>query len=389
PLKGGWSWNDATNQLEYSSGISADRQNDRKAKEKRGQARGAGHHGHFQDGGAMKKQMEQRGGTPGSRAFGRQIATGGGQRAQAKRGKNAGEHTHITVEDVKEVSLNRLSEMETVSEAFEALAITPQFDEFLMYLLNYFHWFFEKRAQDTKPNPMNIEPSRAEIQLYAELCDKLESARKQLGRAYCVLILGIGLNDHHHMSCGQSRVSSTYKDRLMYETMYSFLTFLVWISFKRKEFEVVKKEIGRILRTDTFNPAIRVKMAPSNETPEETECQEKLEKKKLTPAEYRRLHGKRPPIKSIINQRSLVLVSIMPDPREEADWLFRRSGALSPTALSNIAREDLDDSGPSYSHLDIDLSKLKVGIIGEPCSQFNPITLTPLGVDTEEGEDTE
>jgi protein phosphatase 1 regulatory subunit 36 len=273
--------------------------------------------------------------------------------------------------------------MESVSPAFEALAITPQFDDFLMYLLNYFHWFFEKRAQDTKPNPMNIEPSRAEIQLHQELCDKLENARKQLGRAYCVLILGIGLGDHHHMSCGRSRVSSTYKDRQMYETMYSFLTFLVWICFKRKEFEVVKKEIGRILRSDTFNPALRVKMAPA-ETHEEGEAE-----KKLTPAEYRRLHGKRPPIKSIINQRSLVLVSIMPDPREEADWLFNRSGALSPTTLNNMAKEELDEIGPSVGYQDINLSKLKVGIIGEPCSQFNPITLTPLGLDTEEEEDSE
>ena len=58
------------------------------------------------------------------------------------------------------------------------------------------------------------------------------------------------------------------------------------------------------------------------------EGQEKKEKppeQKLSPAEYRRLHGKRPAIKSIINQRSPALVSILPQPSEAAHWLFKRS----------------------------------------------------------------
>lgn len=272
---------------------------------------------------------------------------------------------------------------------------TDQFDEFLRYLLNYFHWFYEKRAQDTKPNPMNIEPSRAELEHYEELCKQLEAAQKQLGRAYCVLVLGIGLDSLHHMACGTSRVSSTYKDRRMYEKLYSFLAFLVWIAFRRKDYDVCRKEIGRILRSDTFNPALRVKMAPSPEpVDEEGKGNEKTDgkgEKKLTPAEYRRLHGKRPPIKSIINQRSPALVSIMPAPREEATWLFRRKGALSPTSLSSVGREKLtqDEVDANYQHVYMDKSKLKVGIIGEPLSQFNPITLTPVGTEVEDEEETE
>ena len=397
PLKGNWSWNDSTNQLEYNSGPNAERLGDRKGKDKRGQQRGGGGlYGHFQDmhGGLLKKTGDPRGGTPGSRAFGqgRQLATGGGHRSPVRQnGKHSGDHTHVTVDDVKSVALHMLAEVDLVAPAFEGMFGTGQFDEFLMYLLNYFHWFFEKRAQDTKPNPMNIEPSKAEMLYYAELCTKLEGAQKQLGRAYCVLVLGIGLDSQHHMSCGMSRVSSTYKDRSMYETMYSFLTFMVWIAFKRKEYEIVKKEIGRILRSDTFNPAIRVKMAPSPEPVEEegkeNEKKEPKKEKKITPAEYRRLHGKRPPIKSIINQRAPALVSIMPAPREEANWLFKRTGALSPTSLGSIAREDLEEeSEEKYSHLHTDVAKLKVGIIGEPRNQFNPITLTPIGADNEEEE---
>ena len=397
PLKTNWTWNDTTNQLEFNNGPNAERQGDRKGKDKRGQQRGGGGlYGHFQDvhGGLLKKTGDQRGGTPGSRAFGqgRQLATGGGHRSPARQsGKQSGDHANVTIEDIKSVALHMLAEVDLVSPSFEGMYGTGQFDEFLMYLLNYFHWFFEKRAQDTKPNPMNIEPSKAEMQYYAELCTKLEGAQKQLGRAYCVLVLGIGLHAQHHMACGMSRVSSTYKDRSMYETMYSFLTFMVWIAFKRKEYEVVKKEINRVLRSDTFNPAIRVKMAPSPEPVaqdgKETEKAPQKEKK-ITPAEYRRLHGKRPPIKSIINQRSPALVSIMPAPREEANWLFKRTGALSPSSLGSVGKEDLDQETPEkYSHLQTDLSKLKVGIVGEPRNQFNPITLTPLGADNEEEEE--
>ncbi len=49
----------------------------------------------------------------------------------------------------------------------------------------------------------------------------------------------------------------------------------------------------RMLRSDTFNPAIRVKNAPEQEAPDEEgkEGTKKKEEKKLTPAEYRRIHG--------------------------------------------------------------------------------------------------
>lgn len=60
------------------------------------------------------------------------------------------------------------------------------------------------------------------------------------------------------------RVSDTHRDRGVYETMYTHCCFVVWITFRRKTFDVIKKEMGTILRSDTFNPAIRVKNAPVN-----------------------------------------------------------------------------------------------------------------------------
>ena len=45
--------------------------------------------------------------------------------------------------------------------------------------------------------------------------------------------------------CFRDRVSSTSKDRSMYETLYAYCSFFVWIAFKRKEYEIVKRELGR------------------------------------------------------------------------------------------------------------------------------------------------
>ena len=47
------------------------------------------------------------------------------------------------------------------------------------------------------------EPSLSEKQAYADSLVKLEEAQKYLGQAYCVLVLGLGLEPQHHMSCGQ------------------------------------------------------------------------------------------------------------------------------------------------------------------------------------------
>lgn len=376
PSSGRWTWKEDTGSLEFISNAS----NTDKSEKRRGQRQKAAVH--FQDNASKRPE---RGATPslGSRALGlskgRQSRVGG-QRSP-KPSKHGTDRTHVALEDVKSVAIAMLSEVDVVSPNFEGIYATEQFDKFLVCLLNFFNTFFEKTTHEQKPNPMNIEPSAAEKKYYADMCAKLAKAQQHLGQAYCVLVLGIGMEGQHHMSCGSSRVSSTYKDRSMYETVYHFCTFVVWITFRRREYETVNKELSRILRSDTFNPAIRIKNAPEQEPVEEElgEKKERIPEKKLSQAEHRRLHGKRPAIKSIINQRSPALVSILPLPREESSWLFKNpADMLLEMQCQSDAEANKSRSLPS------DLIKLKVGIIGEPLSQFNPVTLTPLGAENEE-----
>ena len=38
---------------------------------------------------------------------------------------------------------------------------------------------------------------------YASAIERLGVAQKLLGRAYCILVLGLGLDEQHHMECGR------------------------------------------------------------------------------------------------------------------------------------------------------------------------------------------
>lgn len=173
---------------------------------------------------------------------------------------------------------------------------------------------------------------------------------------------------------------------------YTLSVPLWWITFKRKDYEAVRKEVGRMLRSNTFNPAIRVKNAPEEKETDKKEEGGKKEiqvEKKLTPAEYRRLHPKRPAIKSIIHQRSPAVVAILPSPKEEAHWLFKRNRPLSPNSLGKVGHEDEDNVNEpdlEKSGLVSDKKNFKVGIIGEPLSQYNAITLSPIGAENEDEE---
>lgn len=49
----------------------------------------------------------------------------------------------------------------------------------------------------------------------------------------------------------------------MYEDLYLYCTFVVWITFRRKELERVKIEMGNMLRSEVFNPALKQKIKSS------------------------------------------------------------------------------------------------------------------------------
>lgn len=107
-----------------------------------------------------------------------------------------------------------------------------------------------------------------------------------------------------------------------------------------------------------------------------------LEDISLTYSTTRR-SGKRPAIKSILEQRSPVLVSLFPNSKDSAPRLFDRRTPLSLTARKNGENED-----DCYTTMDdVNLIDMRVGIIGENISGFNPNNLTPFGTESEKKTD--
>ena len=70
-------------------------------------------------------------------------------------------------------------------------------------------------------------------------------------------VSGLEMPSLHHMECGSSRVSALQRDKSLFERFYTFVTYLVWVCFKRKDISTIECEVGRILKSNYFNPFAR------------------------------------------------------------------------------------------------------------------------------------
>uniref|UniRef100_A0A9L0K5V5 Protein phosphatase 1 regulatory subunit 36 n=1 Tax=Equus asinus TaxID=9793 RepID=A0A9L0K5V5_EQUAS len=189
---------------------------------------------------------------------------------------------------------------------------------------------------------------------------KLEAAQKYLAEKYCVLVLGLGMPDKHHMCCGREKISDTQKDWKFFESFFTFCTYVAWIVFRRQHFVEIEEEIGRLFRTSMFN-------IPRRKREEE---ESGGEKKRMTFVQFRRMMAKRPAIKKAINMRSPVMSTLLPSLREKAQSIFEKKYHQGSIKLPAQMQEHMDslDSVPMPV----------VGILGEPRCLFNPHTLLPL-----------
>ncbi|KAM3920361.1 protein phosphatase 1 regulatory subunit 36 [Leptodactylus fuscus] len=284
------------------------------------------------------------------------------------------QHEFVTLEDVKRVALNLIEEQERLclTFGFSSIFRSQQLDDFLMSLINYLHCFLVKQSRIKQPKSFLPRPKVLEEEEMAVLNKTTESAMKHLAFKYSILVLGEGMDQQHHLACGKGRASATLRDRRFFECLYSFCIQVAWVVFRRKKLEAIEEEVGRILRTNNFNPALRLKDAmPSRNLSGN-------KKKMATYANDRKTNTKRPPIKKIITQRSPVLSSLIPTPKERSLYLFQQH-ELHPKGTEQLdVEERLDYNIP-----------VCIGIIGEPMRQFHFHDLTPFGLDEEEEPDLE
>ncbi|CAI9582866.1 unnamed protein product, partial [Staurois parvus] len=227
----------------------------------------------------------------------------------------------VTLDDVKGAALNMLEEQERNCIASFALgARNHLLNDFLMALLNYLSCFLEKHS-DKQPKSLMSRMIILEKKDEADVKMRTEIALKHFAHMYCILVLGEGMNDQHHLGCGK-RTSFTKQERIFYESLYNYSVKVAWVVFRRKELNLIQEEVGRLLRSNTFNPALRKKDAPSE--PGKNLSVKKTSKKTAMYAEKGRLPTKRPAIHDIVTQRSPVLSSLIPSPKEKARYLFQQ-----------------------------------------------------------------
>ncbi|XP_069590137.1 protein phosphatase 1 regulatory subunit 36 [Ranitomeya imitator] len=289
--------------------------------------------------------------------------------------KKTRQHEFVTLDDVKRVALNLIEEQERLyfTFGFSSIFRSQQLDDFLMALINYLNCFLVKQSRSKQPKSFLPRPKVLEEEEMATLNKTLEVAMKHLAFKYSVLVLGQGMDKQHHLACGKGRASSTLRDRRFFECLYSYCIQVVWVVFRRKKLEAIQEEVGRILRTEHFNPALRV----TDFMPGRNLSGSK-KKKMATYANDRKAHAKRQPIKKVITQRSPVLSSLIPTPKERSQYLFQQH-ELHPKVSDHLdIEEPLDYKIPAC-----------IGIIGEPLKQFYFHDLTPFGVDEDEEPDLE
>ena len=53
-------------------------------------------------------------------------------------------------------------------------------------------------------------------------------------------------------------MSSGFKDRGIFETFYPYCVLFVWVTYKRRDYELINHEVGRLLRSDSFNSRVKI-----------------------------------------------------------------------------------------------------------------------------------
>ncbi|XP_070259822.1 protein phosphatase 1 regulatory subunit 36 [Myotis yumanensis] len=333
---GMWYWRDETKSLEFRSFAPASIEP--KEKGRRGKAV------HFAEIDASDRLTDKR------------LASREAKSPQAL--EKRGQQGNVTLNDVKFVALLLLqeSEMQRLC-SFSAFMRNKNLDHFLMALLYYLSHYLEKSSLEKKPKSYMVGlVEKKEMEL---VLSKLEVAQKYLAQKYCVLVLGLGMPDKHHMCCGKEKISNTQKDWKFFESFFTFCAYVAWIVFRRQHFSEIEEEIGRLFRTNMFN-------IPRRKREDE---ESGGEKKRMTFVEFRRMMAKRPAIKTAIHMRSPVMSTLLPSLKEKAQNVFERKnrvGARFPAQMKKHMEELESVSMPV------------VGILGQPRCLFNPHTLLPL-----------
>ncbi|XP_072720383.1 zinc finger and BTB domain-containing protein 1 isoform X4 [Ciconia boyciana] len=172
------------------------------------------------------------------------------------------------------------------------------------------------------------------------------------------------------------RKTSLQKDWSFFEGFYNFCSYVAWLVFRRKHFQVIREEIGRLLCSNMFNPALR-----DRSNVDLQKAGDRTADANTARLPYlRKVHAKRPSINSMVHQRSPVLSTLLPLPKDSAQYFSQNH-----YCRGRDPRPCRCDGLPDFS----ELLTTKVGIIGAHCSELKSFMSMPDGMMEEEEEEEE
>ncbi|KAK1880828.1 Protein phosphatase 1 regulatory subunit 36 [Dissostichus eleginoides] len=256
----------------------------------------------------------------------------------------------ITTDDVKQVAVSLLQENYLLPIPFSFMAVLKckALDDVLPALLLYLSCFFEHKSLEDMPKSSMAVDLITEHNMMAEAFAKKEIAQNKLAVCYFSLMMDLEMEQHQHTAYqSEGRMSSNSTDWLLHACLYSFFCYAAWVTFGRKDLRDIQEETGEV-------------------DPEETQWNSSFK---------HRMPQRRPALSSIVNQRSPLMMSLLPSPKERSPHLFlgNQAGGQSPLQAGPC------DTKVLMEELNQQLATLSFGILGKPLRQFSRSTLTPYG----------
>ncbi|XP_029298391.1 protein phosphatase 1 regulatory subunit 36 isoform X2 [Cottoperca gobio] len=288
----------------------------------------------------------------------------------------------ITTDDVKQVAVSLLQENYSLPIPFCFLAIlkSKELDEVLTALLLYLSCFFEYKSLENTPKSLMAVDITPEHKMMAEALAKKEITQKKLAVCYFSLMMDLEIEQHRHTPYHKGRMSSNSTEWLLHACLYSFFCYVAWVTFDRKDLRDIQEEVGRLLYSDTFDTAVskrtdgdsgttfttvNASVKTEEDDPEETGCN----------GTFKHRSQRRPSLSSIVNQRSPLMVSLLPSPKERSPHLFPSGRARRQSPL----QAEHCDTKALTEELNQQLATLSFGILGKPLREFSHSTLMAHG----------
>ncbi|KAM9013878.1 protein phosphatase 1 regulatory subunit 36 [Ara ararauna] len=237
------------------------------------------------------------------------------------------QHEYVTLDDVKYAALLLKDRHESRHMlSLEVVMGNEKLDDFLMALLFYISFYLEKialekkyltyRKRDAVTSYFFCNPPSLILHL-----PRSHRGRKDHGAEKCPDLPAAPSHPTTNSKSGHNELqqSFVYQTGKLFLGFYNFSSYVTWLVFRRKHFQVIREEIGRLLFSDVFNPALRGKknielQKQGDGTADANTVQ------LLYPRKDRDKH---PSISTMIQQRSPVLSMLLPLPKDSAQYLFQ------------------------------------------------------------------